>query len=270
MDGTGEEDKQSFLAKHLNVPIGMNLRRDRWAGTDHWQAAEFTVIRDFEEFLDRCEVVTAGVDGGGLDDLLGLCFIGREKESEKSRWLLWACGCCHKSVLEKRKQIATALQDFEKDGDLFICTEFADDIPIVADFIEQVLDRGLFPKENAIGLDPVGVAAIVDELIEREVKPEQLVGVPQGYKLSGVTKGMARKLADKSLAHGGSRMMAWCVSNAKTEKRGNADYVTKQASGYMKIDPLTAAFNAFDLMSRHPEAEGNGLDDFLSNPVMVI
>ncbi|WP_063290973.1 terminase large subunit [Pseudovibrio sp. Ad5] len=272
MDGTGEEDKQSFLAKHLNVPIGMNLRRDRWAGADHWQAAEFTVIRDFEEFLDRCEVVTAGVDGGGLDDLLGLCFIGREKESEteKSRWLLWTCACCHESALDKRKQIATALRDFEKDGDLFICENIEDDIPIVADYIEQVLDRGLFPKEHAIGLDPVGVAAIVDELMEREVKQEQLVGVPQGYKLSGVTKGMARKLADKSLVHGGSRLMAWCVSNAKTEKRGNADYVTKQASGSMKIDPLTAAFNAFDLMSRHPEAEGNGLDDFLSNPVMVI
>ncbi len=272
MDGTGEEDKQSFLAKHLNVPIGMNLRRDRWAGADYWQAAEFTAIREFEEFLDRCEVVTAGVDGGGLDDLLGLCFIGREKESEtdKSRWLLWACACCHKDALDKRKQIATVLRDFQKDGDLFVCENVADDTLIVADYIEQVLDRGLFPKENAIGLDPVGVATIIDELIEREVKPEQIVGVPQGYKLSGVTKGMARKLADKSLVHGGSRMMAWCVSNAKTERRGNADYVTKQAAGSMKIDPLTAAFNAFDLMSRHPEAEGGGLDDFLNNPVMVI
>ncbi len=272
MDGTGEEDKQSFLAKHLNVPIGMSLRRDRWAGADHWQAAEFTVIREFEEFLDRCEVVTAGVDGGGLDDLLGLCFIGREKESNtgKRRWLLWACGCCHKSALEKRKQIATSLRDFEKDGDLFICDNAEDDALIVADYIEQVLDRGQFPKENAIGLDTVGVATIIDELIERGVKPEQIVGVPQGYKLSGVTKGMARKLADKSLVHGGSRLMAWCVSNAKTEKRGNADYVTKQAAGSMKIDPLTAAFNAFDLMSRHPVSEGGGLDDFLNNPVMAI
>ncbi len=261
MDGTGEEDKQSFLAKHLNVPIGMNLRRDRWAGADYWQAAEFTAIREFEEFLDRCEVVTAGVDGGGMDDLLGLCFIGREKNSErdKSRWLLWACAFCHKSALETRKQIATVLRDFEKDGDLFICKKAEDDALVVADYMEQVLDRGLFPKENAIGLDPVGVATIIDELIEREVKPEQIVGVPQGYKLSGVTKGMARKLADKSLVHGGSRLMTWCVSNAKTERRGNADYVTKQAAGSMKIDPLIAAFNAFDLMSRHPVSSRNSV-----------
>lgn len=254
MDGSGDEDRQSFLAKHLNVPIGMNMRRDRWAGADHWEAANFEQIQSLDEFLVRSEVVVAGIDGGGLDDLLGLCLIGREKET--NRWLLWACGCCFEISLERRKSIAPTLRDFEKAGDLFVCKNVQDDIVIVADIIERVKLSGLFPEKNAIGLDPVGVAAIVDELAERSISEDQMVGVPQGYKLSGVTKGMARKLADGSLVHGGTPLMAWCVSNAKTEKRGNADYVTKQASGTMKIDPLIAAFNAFDLMSRHPEAEG--------------
>ncbi len=265
---SGDGDKQSFLAKHLNVPIGMNMHRDRWAGADHWERATLEVIRDLDAFLERSEVVVAGIDGGGLDDLLGLCLIGREKMT--NIWLLWSMACCHEIALDRRKQISEILRGFESDGDFFICSQVQDDILIVADILEQVLDSGLFPEQNAIGLDPVGVAAIIDELNQRGFTEGQLVGVPQGYRLSGVTKGMARKLADGSLVHGGSRMMAWCVSNAKTEKRGNADYVTKQASGSMKIDPVVAAFNAFDLMSRHPVASNNNINEFIANPVMVI
>jgi hypothetical protein len=51
-----------------------------------------------------------------------------------------------------------------------------------------------------------------------------------GWKLSGAINTAERKLADKTLVHGGQRLMAWAVSNARVEPRGNAIVITKQAS----------------------------------------
>jgi phage terminase large subunit-like protein len=51
---------------------------------------------------------------------------------------------------------------------------------------------------------------------------------------------------------GGQSLMAWAVSNARVEPKGNAIIITKQASGTAKIDPLMAAFNAIALMAMIP------------------
>jgi phage terminase large subunit-like protein len=73
---------------------------------------------------------------------------------------------------------------------------------------------------------------------------DTIVGISQGWKLSGAIETAERKLADKTLVHGGQRLMAWAVGKARVEPKGNAIVITKQASGTAKIDPLMAAFNA--------------------------
>jgi hypothetical protein len=85
---------------------------------------------------------------------------------------------------------------------------------------------------------------------------DRVVGITQGWKLTRAIKTAERKLADGTLMHDGSRLMAWAVGNARVEPRGNAIAITKQASGTAKIDPLMAAFNAVALMAMNPKSTG--------------
>lgn len=247
----GEKDFKEFLAKHLNVEIGMNLRSDRWAGADFWEAAKAAHPVTLEYLLEWSEVLDAGIDGGGLDDLLGLCVIGRHKVTRQ--WLIWTHAWAHPSVLERRKEIAPRLLDFAKQGDLTLVANIGDDVFEVAEIIARCEASGLLDK---VGCDPAGLGGILDALVEADVPQEKVIGISQGWRMTGAIKTTERKLAEGVLVHGGQLLMAWCVGNAKVELRSNAIVITKQASGTAKIDPLMAVFNAVTLMSLNPEAQG--------------
>ncbi|NTG48980.1 terminase large subunit [Agrobacterium rhizogenes] len=242
-----------IASQHFNVEIGLALMNDRWGGADYWLSATDRSLT-LDALLERSEVIVAGIDGGGLDDLFGLTLIGREKLTK--RWLMWSAAWAHPDVLERRKDIASDLLDFKKDGDLWICKDATQDIREAADIIVRVHEAGLLPQEAGVGLDPYGVAALVDELASRGLPDELFVAIRQGAALSPATWGMERKLKDGTLVHADQPMMIWCVSNAKVEVRGGAVLITKQTAGRAKIDPLVAGFNAGMLMSRNPDALG--------------
>ncbi|WP_150785570.1 terminase large subunit [Pseudomonas fluorescens] len=260
----GESEVLGFMSKHLNVEIGLALRSDRWAGADYWACASEKKLT-LDDLITRCDVIDVGIDGGGLDDLLGFAAVGRDKRTRD--WLIWTHAWAHPSVLERRKAEAPRFHDFEKDGDLTLSKRIGDDVLEVADLVEQLEESGLLDK---VGVDPVGIGAIYDAMIEREIPPEKIVAISQGWKLGGAIKTAERKLAEGGMKHGGQPMMAWCVSNAKVEPRANSILITKQASGSAKIDPLMALFNAVTLISLNPEGRGN--DDFMAairNPIIV-
>jgi phage terminase large subunit-like protein len=248
-----DDDRQTFLAKHLNIEIGTRLRRNQWQGAPYWEKQgdkEITLAR----IIERCEVAVSGIDGGGLDDLLGLAVIGRDKETKD--WLAWAHAWAQPEVLERRKSIAAALLDFKSDGDLTICEDETQDVREVAEIVKQLDDAGLLPKEWAVGLDPAGVAAILEELALHGIVAPKVTAVGQGYRLQPAILGIPRKLKNGTFRHSGSRLMAFCVGNAKEEKRGNATVIEKAVAGAAKIDPFVALLNAGMLMNRNPVAEG--------------
>ncbi|WP_220432283.1 terminase TerL endonuclease subunit [Falsirhodobacter xinxiangensis] len=241
--------RATFLAKHLNVEIGMNLRANRWPGADFWRprSDELTL----ESVLDRSEVVVVGIDGGGLDDLFGLCVLGRDRKTKD--WLAWHHAWCHRGVLDRRKSIAARLRDFERSGHLTIVGDELEDISQIVELIGDVDRRGILAS---VAVDPAGLGEFVDALAEIGVTQEanKVVGVSQGYQMMNAIKTAERKLANGTLLHDGSAMMDWCISNIKIEPTATAIRATKATAGDAKIDPAMALFDAVAVMCRNPEA----------------
>lgn len=246
-----------IASQHFNVEIDQGLRSDGWAGAALWpRGAEKGLT--LNEVIRRSEVLTAGIDGGGLDDLLGVGVVGREKGTH--RWLAWAHAFISPEGWERRKANHAQYQDFIRDGDLTLVERLPDDVTAVVDIIGQCLESGKLAK---VGADPAGLGGIVDALAEIEVTEESeiLGGVRQGVALMGAIKAVERKLADGSFKHGGRPMMAWCAGNAIIQATGTGMRIARDASGYGKIDPLMAVLDAADLMGANPEPQGSIYDE---------
>ena len=259
--GTSEEELRAWASQHLNVEIGLALHSDRWAGADYWEVQARPAF-GLDDLLARCDVADVGIDGGGLEDLLGLAVLGRDATT--GEWVLWTHAWAHPSVLARRKSEAERFRDFAADGDLTLVEKIGDDVEEVAGIVAHVEASGWLDK---VGVDPHGMGGILDALIAAGVPREKIIGISQGWKMTGSIKTCERKLAEGAMIHGGQRMMTWCVGNAKVEPRGNAILITKQAAGTAKIDPLMATLNAASLMLLNPAPSGSV--DWMKNPVMV-
>ena len=257
----GGDELRGWASQHLNIEIGLALRSDRWVGADFWERRSRPGL-GLDEVLERSEVIAIGIDGGGLEDLLGLSVLGRDRETRE--WLSWARAWVHRSMLERRKHEAVALEDIAAAGDLVLVDDLGSDVSELAQIVARCYATGKMaatvgepgtgePKPAPmIGLDPAGVGAILDALVLADVPQDLVIGISQGWKLNASIKTAERKLAQGILVHGGQSLMAYAVSNARVEPKGNAILITKQASGAGKIDPLMALFNAVSLMALNP------------------
>jgi phage terminase large subunit-like protein len=270
-----------IASQHFNVQVGISLRSDGWAGAEVWGRGIDARVRSLDELLARCEVVTVGVDGGGLDDLFGIAVLGREKETK--RWLGWAHALISIEGLKRRKANAEEYAKFKRDGDLTVFAfsqealdgldgfppELLEDVSVkdqdaihapdvkyVVDLVTKVRDLGLLAQ---VGVDAAGIGSIVDALAEIGVTQDSatLDAVRQGIALMGAIKSIERKVADGTFKHGGTRMLAWCVGNLKVVPTTTAMRVARDEAGYGKVDPVMALFNAAHLMSLNPEPEGS-------------
>jgi len=275
-EGTdGDTTLQIVLAKYLNVEIGLRLRRDRWSGAELWlDAAEQGLTLD--QLLARCEVAIVGMDMGGRDDLAGAGVVGRERDTGK--WLSWAHAWAQRIALERRKAIAPTLQGFKADGDLTV-TESGDEIVRqMAQIAIKVRNSGKMPADGGVAVDAWSIGPLVDALVEAGFDPGDeamrraghIASIRQGVGLSSAIYTLEFKLGDGRFAHDGSKMMAWCVSNALVKLRGSALYVDKETSGAGKIDPFVAVLNAVKRMEEGPVAADGGGSIYNERDMVVI
>lgn len=255
-EAKGEGALRTWASQHLNIQIGMALLANRWAGAEFWERRGTEKCLTLANLLERSEVVTAGIDGGGLDDLLGLTVVGREHGD--GRWLTWSHAWAHPIAIERRKSEETKYEDLQEAGDLTIIEELPGDVSAVAAMVAQIWEAGLLAS---VGMDPEKTHKVMLKALTDAGIPEAICfGISQGWKLVGAMTVAERKLAEGEMVHGGQPLMAWCVANAKVEPKGNASLITKQASGTGKIDPLMALLNAVSLMALNPAAMVIGED----------
>ena len=279
----------NFCAKHLNVQPTMAMRSDGWAGARIWKRGVDETLRSLDEFLKRCEIVCIGLDGGGLDDLLGIGLVGREKGTK--RWLAWGCGLISTIGLVRRKANLEEYRAFVAAGEMIVfrladedATDIESDpdvaaflqefppgkqtgalpfyIQFIVDLVTRVRDLGILAQ---VGVDAAGIGSIVDALAEIGITQdaEKLDAVRQGIGLMGAYKTIELKLADKTFLHGGQLLLTWCVGNVKIVLTSTASRIAREESGYGKIDPFVAVCNAAHLMSLNPgSSEARGIFEF--------
>ncbi|MEI9804081.1 MAG: terminase large subunit [Pseudolabrys sp.] len=276
----GKSSVIDWDAKYLNLQAGMSQRADGWAGAEVWdRGVDKTLTLD--ALLERSEVVTIGLDGGGNDDLLGIGVMGREKKTK--RWLGWAHAFISDIGIERRKANIEEYNKFERERTL---TKFKfvdhfedldleqlpmgyepplpDDIQYIVDLVVKVRDLGLLAQ---VGVDAAGIGGIVDALAKVNITQdaETLDAVRQGIGLMGAYKTLERKLGDRTFLHCGSALLNWCVGNAQVVLTSTASRIAREEAGFGKIDPLVALFNAAHLMSLNPEASGQSVFDTMSD-----
>ena len=241
------EDQNLFASQHLNIEIGMRLADDNWIAAEDWPD---NIDKDLtlDKLIERCGVITAGVDGGGKDDLMGLCILGREKGGD--RWYCWVKAWCFPSVFTRNPNYADALRGFEADGDLVVCEHPTQDLTGVANTISKCSAK--LPRKGAIGVDVSGLGDIVTELLTAGgVSKDQIVSIPQGGWLSPAIVTAERKLMRGNLIHAGQPLMNWCMGNVRVERRGMNWSITKDNS-VGKIDPVAAMLNSIAIMKDNP------------------
>jgi len=277
-EADGKDSLCGFLAKHLNVEIGMVMHAERWAGADCWEKAPIMVDGevtgylynaqsecDLDFILEHSNVVVIGGDGGGLDDMLGMCVLGRDVDDQE-KWYAYFRAWVHPIALDRRKENTTVYQKLRDAGDLVIVDEIEQDIREFCAIVEKCEASGLLDR---VGLDPSGTSAPAQALTLLGYDEKRVVGIKQGWQLNSAIIDIERKLAGGRFIHGDQQLMTWCVVNARQEIKGSNRYITKEASGLGKVDPVLAMLNAAFLMSLNPEPR-NPVSIYESRGVLLV
>jgi len=238
---TGPQAMLSWLSQFGNLEISeFGAALDGWGGAEIWARRAAPEALTFDELLDTCTSVVFGFDGGGGDDLLALAALFDMPDGTRRAWThAWAWPV----LRQRRKSVATLLDQFEAQGDLTTCAA-GDDLRRAAAYLVRAADA---EKLAGCGVDPAGVASLFGDVCEALGLDRQrdLCEIPQGFRLAPAWHALDRWLQEDTLRHNGQPLLDWAVSNCRMAPSG---LITKAASGIAKIDPAVACASAAMLL----------------------
>ena len=260
-------DQARFASQMLNVEVGgpSGLGKSGWAGSEWW--TERVVDLTLDELVEKCDLITVGLDLGGLNALLGLAVLGRVKNTDKEKLLVWTKGWAHRSALRQyQRRFAPALEEFEKTGELVIVdTEpgkskgkyaskgesmfeaFAE----ISLLIAKINATGKLPAKDAIGLDRGGYLGMEEALEDAGLKPAQWTDVRQGGYLEDALHNLEIHLEGGTFHHHRSKFLDWNVSAVEVQKQTTRETV-KRTTPHGFNDIFMALLDSLSLMMRIP------------------
>src|SRR5262249_53042400 len=141
---------RDFRSQNLNVQPDESAGVDRWMPLADWDTAADTTLTP-EFLIEESEVIWAGTDAGGLDDLSACAMLGRKPDGV---FLLWVHQWLSRQGYDKRKTM-NDYDDFIAHGELTLFDDGGLDLIGIRDAIGLASESG---KLGLIGIDAYGAS----------------------------------------------------------------------------------------------------------------
>jgi phage terminase large subunit-like protein len=205
--GTGEDSAQGIYAKHFNVEIGLQARIEFMG----WRELLGGAGARGPSRSRRAHPALRGGDRGHRwrrPRRPAWALHSRPRARNRALALLGASLGTRDRPAAPKAGCAEVARSARR-GQLTIVKSPGQDVQELAQYVKQVFDAGFLDRDEderekaAIGVDPVGIGAVLDELAAVGIPRELVLGISQGYRMTGAVKEAERRLgAGDAMARG--------------------------------------------------------------------
>lgn len=265
--------ENNFRRYHLNQ---WTAQETRWLPMADWDACNICPVRLEDLAGRRC---WGGLDLSAVNDLSALALVAARDEGGWDVW--WRFWLPKAGLAERIRRDRVPFDQWIRDGWIVPTEGNVVDYDVIREQISGVRPDGSYaPHGTAIAeivdLQELAIDRWNSTQITTQMTGDGITVVPfgQGYgSMSAPSKELERLVLAHELNHGGNPVARWMASCVSVQEDG-ADNIKPvkpdRRKSSARIDGIVAAIMALGrAMVDDGEREGN-LDDFLSNPVMVI
>jgi phage terminase large subunit-like protein len=270
-DDPGDESCWIKANPNLNVSVKLDYLQQRWAEDKstglginrftryHGNRVVSSTEKAFDlDLWDKCDgqlsdwkkadVVGAGVDLGGRDDLAAYALCARFKIGEKDDKPIYRYEVTVKAFIADDTTRDLARQPFSN----WIHTGYINRIKYpIPDLIESLIEDCNKHEISTIAYDPYNGQQMGEVLTREGIIAARM---PQNQaNFNEAIRDFQQLLTDGRLAHAGNPLLRWCANNAIIARDRQDRWMFDKRESVDKIDPLVACVMAYRIASLAPE-----------------